>query len=262
MNKRMGSITILLCTFFFAVHASASESRDHYRTFEDLNGKRIGVITGTVFEYVVNNTLDYTRMFNFTDMSEMVQSLRNGELDCIVDDEPILRYIASGADDLTVIDRLRTDAYALAFNRERHKLRREFDGRIRAMLADKTIEKIVDAWMKNEGETSPMPEASRDAVLRLGTFPDTPPFVFNDDDGNITGIDVEIVKAICRDLGYGLAITPMDFDSMFDEVQNGSVDVIAACITVTGDREPFVAFSIPYYHGGIAVMVRTDSIGE
>ena len=263
---RPGRVKIVAAFAALAILASApawsGEPTKRYGTFSDLNGSRIGVITGTPSEYIVNSSLDYTRISLFDTLSEMMDELKRGGIDCVVDDEPILRYITTRDPGVVILDRLRTDSYGLVFAKDNHRLRREFDRALRSMIADKKIEDMVEVWMRDEGKSADMPrERNGKGALRLGIYPEARPFAHIGADGNPAGIDVEIVKDVCRELGYGLSITTVpDIDALFDAVRDGKVDVIAACLSITEERQQLFSFSIPYYHGGTAVMVRAESV--
>ena len=61
---------------------------------------------------------------------------------------------------------------------------------------------------------------------------------------------------MAQKLGMGLDIVNMDFGQMIPALQDGQVDMIGACITITAERAELVLFSEPYYEGGIAALVK------
>lgn len=69
---------ILLLVVAAALQATAAvsgEKSGEYTNYHELNGKRIGILTGTVFDYVVNESLDYTHLVYFDDLTEMFDTL-------------------------------------------------------------------------------------------------------------------------------------------------------------------------------------------
>ena len=56
------------------------------------------------------------------------------------------------------------------------------------------------------------------------------------DGGSITGLDVDMMHAICDKLGMSLEIEDIEFDAIINAVQSGKADVGAAGMTVTEDR--------------------------
>ena len=76
------------------------------------------------------------------------------------------------------------------------------------------------------------------------------PYEYYDGD-KIVGIDAEIAEAIAEKLGLELVIEDMAFDSIITAVQEGSVDIGLAGMTVKPDRLEKVDFSISYATGTV-----------
>ena len=84
------------------------------------------------------------------------------------------------------------------------------------------------------------------------------PYEYYDGD-KIVGIDAEIAEAIAKKLGLELEIKDMAFDSIITAVQEGSVDLGLAGMTVKPDRLEKVDFSISYANGVQVVIVPENS---
>ena len=84
------------------------------------------------------------------------------------------------------------------------------------------------------------------------------PYEYYDGD-KIVGIDAEIAEAIAKKLGLELEIQDMAFDSIITAVQEGSVDIGLAGMTVKPDRLEKVDFSISYANGVQVVIVPENS---
>ena len=75
----------------------------------------------------------------------------------------------------------------------------------------------------------------------------------------IVGIDAEIADAVAKKLGLELVIEDMAFDSIITAVQEGSVDLGLAAMTVKPDRLEKVDFSVSYANGVQVVIVPENS---
>lgn len=95
--------------------------------------------------------------------------------------------------------------------------------------------------------------------LVIGTSPDFPPFEYLDADGNVVGIEIDMLEIICEKLGVSLEIKQMDFDSVLPGVQTGKFNVGVSGISVTPEREKNTLFSIPYCLAAQAIVVTSDS---
>ncbi len=96
--------------------------------------------------------------------------------------------------------------------------------------------------------------------LVVGTK-EAPPFAIKDDQGNWSGISIELWRAIADRLKLNYRIVDVvSVDSLLENLEDGNFDVAVAAITVTPAREQRVDFSMPYFHAGTGVAVQSDRI--
>jgi polar amino acid transport system substrate-binding protein len=67
------------------------------------------------------------------------------------------------------------------------------------------------------------------------------------------------MKAIGEELGREVEVKDMDFDALIEAVTTETIDVIAAGMTITDEREEQVDFTDPYFSADQAVLVREAS---
>ena len=97
-------------------------------------------------------------------------------------------------------------------------------------------------------------------TLKMGTNATFPPYEFYDDEtGEIVGIDAEVAAAIAEKLGYELEIVDMEFTAIINAVVSGKVDFGMAGMTVTEERLQSVDFTTSYATGIQSVIVKADS---
>ena len=97
-------------------------------------------------------------------------------------------------------------------------------------------------------------------TLKMGTNASFPPYEYYDDEtGEIVGIDAEVAAAICAKLGCELEIVDMDFDAIIPAVTTGKIDFGMAGMTVTEERMQSVDFTTSYATGIQVVIVKEDS---
>ena len=94
--------------------------------------------------------------------------------------------------------------------------------------------------------------------LVIATSPDFPPFE-NLENGEVVGIEIDIMNLICDQMGVDLVIEQMDFESVIPGIQAGKFDAGVSGITVTEDRKKNVDFSDPYFLASQAIVVTPDS---
>lgn len=106
-------------------------------------------------------------------------------------------------------------------------------------------------------------KATLDSVKKAGklvvaTSPDFPPFEYLDN-GEVKGIEIEILELVCAEMGVSLEIKQVDFESVLPGVQAGKFDCGASGISVTADREKNTLFTKPYCLAAQAIVVTSGS---
>jgi len=93
----------------------------------------------------------------------------------------------------------------------------------------------------------------QEGVLRVGSETTFPPFEFTEG-------DVDLSEAIAKKLGLKMEFKSMGFDALIPAVQSGDIDMIAAGINATPEREKALDFSDVYFdQGGFITVVRKDN---
>ena len=96
------------------------------------------------------------------------------------------------------------------------------------------------------------------APLRVGTKP-APPFAHQDAHGGWHGSTIELWEGVAEDLGVESTFEARTLPGLLEGLEDGSLDVVAAALTVTAERETKLDFTHPYYTTGLAVVVRDES---
>lgn len=94
-----------------------------------------------------------------------------------------------------------------------------------------------------------------DGTLTIATSPDFPPFE-NLEGDEYVGFDIDLGKAIAKELGLECEFTTIQFDGIVPAIQaGGQADVGISGITVDPERAQSVDFSDPYYIADQSVAV-------
>jgi His/Glu/Gln/Arg/opine family amino acid ABC transporter permease subunit len=100
-------------------------------------------------------------------------------------------------------------------------------------------------------------------VVRVGTEGTYPPFTYRDPKTDeLTGFDIEVMKAVGVEAGWDVQFVEAPFDSLFPALDSQRIDVIANQVTITPEREARYLFSTPYTysHGVIVTAADNDAI--
>ena len=80
------------------------------------------------------------------------------------------------------------------------------------------------------GAQQPEP-ALPEIIIGSDTYP---PYVYLDDNGDPTGIDVEIATEAFRRMGYQAVFTTIDWEQKKTLVDSGEIDCIWGCFSMSG----------------------------
>ncbi len=86
-----------------------------------------------------------------------------------------------------------------------------------------------------------------------------PPFAIKDRDGNWSGISIELWTRIADELGLDYEFHEMSLKQMLDGLEDGTVDVAAAALTITADREKHFDFTHAFHTSGLGIGVVKDT---
>jgi ABC-type amino acid transport substrate-binding protein len=92
------------------------------------------------------------------------------------------------------------------------------------------------------------------AVFTVGVNPEFEPFVFQDENGNLAGFDIDLLNALSAagDFEFGYATT--SFNGLLQGLNSSAFDAAMSAITVTDERRRTVDFTEPYFGSGQAVV--------
>ncbi len=97
-------------------------------------------------------------------------------------------------------------------------------------------------------------------TLRVATNPTFPPFEFaNSQTHEITGFEIELIRAMAKEAGHDVELVKMGFDAILPAVLTGTVDVGASGFSVTEKRKKRVAFLTPFYKSGLSILINKKS---
>jgi polar amino acid transport system substrate-binding protein len=96
-------------------------------------------------------------------------------------------------------------------------------------------------------------------VLKAGCQVAQVPWGFSDEQGKLTGFDIELVRMLAADLGVKAEFTPVTSSNRVAALLTGQVDVLAAVMGIFADRQKAVLFSRPYCNNDTIFIGRADA---
>lgn len=82
---------------------------------------------------------------------------------------------------------------------------------------------------------APASKAGTEKVLRVGGEATYPPFLFKDEHGHYVGFEMDLIKAVAKEIGAEVAYTDMPFSQFMTAVENKKVDVVISAVEGTAN---------------------------
>jgi ABC-type amino acid transport substrate-binding protein len=113
--------------------------------------------------------------------------------------------------------------------------------------------------VRAQGTPDSLSKIKERGILKAGVKFDTPPFGFLDDKNEPVGFDLDIVSKIAEKLGVKVEFVKVTSTTRVPLLVSGNVDIVAASMTHTRERDRVIDFSITYYTGGQTLLVPSTS---
>lgn len=142
-------------SYYMAHNTIVSTKEKNYGTLDELRNKRIGVQLGSTQEQVVAGLKD-AKIVKLNKIPDLIQALQAGRIDAaIVEDAVAAGYVGSNADLKFAMIPAGSDGegYAVAFPKG-SPLTAEFNGVLKQMKADGTLQTMIDKWFGTKTETA------------------------------------------------------------------------------------------------------------
>ncbi|MGN0537044.1 MAG: ABC transporter substrate-binding protein/permease [Acutalibacteraceae bacterium] len=273
---RFVGIMLLAALLTFTLAACANSPTDTkvneeiIKTVDDLSGKNIGVQLGTTGDtYATDYEKDGsgTNVERYNKAADAIQALKQQKIDCvIIDEQPANDFIKKNSDIKKLDEDFVNEDYAFCVQKGNSELLDKINASLDKLKKDGTLANIISNYVGTDEQKGTMPYKKKNVdrsngKIVVATNAQFKPYEYYEN-GSITGMDMDIMQAICDELGMDMQIEDMEFDSIIVAVQSGKADVGAAGMTVTEDRKKNVDFSDTYTTAQQVILVRnTEQAG-
>lgn len=98
--------------------------------------------------------------------------------------------------------------------------------------------------------------------LRVGTSADSPPLTARDKAGKLMGLEIDLVQTMADNMNVKVRFVELPFAELIPALERGDIDLAAAGMTMTPDRNARVAFAGPYYVSGNTLLARKRELAQ
>lgn len=120
-------------------------------------------------------------------------------------------------------------------------------------------ETAPDASQWRNETIGPRPDWSWLRSLRFTTDANYPPFNYRDQDGQLTGFNVDLAKAICEELVVRCEVDPFSWEQLLPSLADDQSDAVIASLAITPGNLRVADFTDSYYATPAKFVVRAGS---
>lgn len=105
-------------------------------------------------------------------------------------------------------------------------------------------------------DSKSLDDFKNDRTIIIGLDDSYPPFGFRNEKGELVGFDIDFANEVASRMGISIEFKGIDWNSKYDEIENGRIDLIWSGFNVTSERKEHVIFSKPYMINRQVILVK------
>ncbi|TWC69713.1 basic amino acid ABC transporter substrate-binding protein [Herbaspirillum sp. SJZ099] len=110
------------------------------------------------------------------------------------------------------------------------------------------------------GKESGIAGAPADRIYRVGTDASYAPMEMLSENKQLTGFDIDLMRAIADKGGLRVEFVNTPFESIFNFLVQGDRDILISAITITDQRRQSIDFSDPYFEARQLIALPKDNM--
>lgn len=242
---------------------STSQPGLELRNIDDIRDKKIGVLLGSIHDEYARKYNPAATILQFTNASDLIFALSKEKVDVVYFPRVTLKVLEKQNPELGILsDFAFSVPIAAGFNKKDIELRNEFNEFLVEIHRNGIYDEMLNRWVNKN--TSTMPDIlcqGNKGVLRVGVVSDGVfPFSFMSN-GQLIGLDIEIVKRFAAWSGKKFETIDLPFTSLLASLDTKKIDIITY-LAVTAERKRKIDFSDPYYFGGVSIIAKKKNIAS
>lgn len=242
-------ISIVLCVLLLSAFSACSgDVPSTVNSLDDISGKTVGVLTGTVSDNYLSIYSGDITLKKYSSAEAASADLSAGVIDCIICPSGDTSSYTKGHFGLKV---LKESFFPVSIGfmcaRERGDLATVFSEKIASLTEAGVIGDIIGNYTGGRAYTYTPSENNTEGSLKAGAYVVGAPYIYYGENGKLTGIEIDITRAVCDSLGINVEFRDLERDDAESMVYTGNIDFAVGMFYPVDGAYPLVTFSQPYY---------------
>lgn len=226
---------------------------------DELNGKRVGFITGMV--HIDNfRPLYDAKEYEFNDFSAMTEALKADRIDAMLTSESKVAEIIEQNPDLLALAPYADNSAAIGMSKTSTELGDKLDAAVKSMIADGSLDALTKKWMSSDEAQkvlTPVTLTGENGTLVAGVLGDDYPYSYYKDNA-LVGLEVDLARILAAKLGMNLDLKTMDFSALIPSLTSGKID-LAFYLAYTPERAESIRFLTPLKSDRAVALVKNKA---
>lgn len=218
----------------------------------DLAGKVVGVLDGSLSEAYMT-AYGRAEIRTYPNPRSLAADLRSGAVDCaLVSSEDAGSVARSGL--TTLSEPFADDDYAIPVSIENRLMIENLENAMIFLRASGQLGAIIDRWESGRGTGDYTADNDYEQIT-VAISADVYPYAFYDENGNLAGIEVDVVRALAHRLELEPVFNVVAPDILLYMAESGKT-VFAIGRIAADPNNRAVAFTSSYLHSTQLIVVR------
>ncbi len=198
------------------------------------------------------------KYIEFNSYDDCLLALENGKTEYVILNDVEYKKLDLSKDILRFVERINySKEFCAVVSEDNPELLEEFNNAIIKLREDGTLNEVFNGYFENQ-RVDILPQNNKGSITILcsSVFDD---YIFYDNKGTLTGLDVYFAEAILTYMGYTPVFIDCDFNEMFDSLKNGDGDVIFSAVEYNTQRAEEYLLTESYYSESYNLYERTPA---
>ena len=241
-----------------AEEAPSADAAPEYKSFSDLSGRTVGMLTAAPFEELIREYIpDVGDIQYFSSPADLTAALGSGKIDAFLTNNAAAQMMVNLDSSLAIFPETLGDTdYGFAFAKgspDLDKWQAAYDS-----IGKERIDELWDIWTGTDDSKKVLPKQDwegKNGTVKAASCDSVPPLSYAGDSGELMGFDIAVMLEIAKVLDIHLEFKGMEFSAVLAEVESGKAQVGNSSLMISEERKK-LADLMPYHKASYMLVVR------
>ena len=239
--------------------SNENENKQYYETYKDLDGKKLGVLSDSVFDNVTKKHFSNSELVYYKDTFHLFKSLFTDEIEGFLTDVPNAEDFQKRFPEKVSYfgENFYNNSYGFAFKNNNSQIFKDFQSYLYA--TGNKLNAYYEKWRNDDNPPTIDKTLNKSApTIRVAMFPDTKLICF-EQNKEITGYEIQLLYEFAKEKNYNIElITLENSGERISYITEDKADITGGALTITPEREKLVNFSYPILLAGTNLVVSRE----